>query len=182
MSKHPDLILISAIIFLNILFDGLSIATENSLKWRFGSGLECLEPPAIANDGTVYASVYERETSSHALYAIHSDGTEKWRFTSDHSLCGPTLGFDGTIYIVSSSNTLYALDPDGKEKWRFDDASFYGDAEPALGSDGTVYVAWWDHLFAFSPSGRMKWDLWLHGSQFLNSPLSGSGWDDIRWL
>ena len=173
MSKHPDLILITAIAFLIIVFHGFSTAAESSLKWSFGSGLDCPDPPAVAGDGTVYASVYERETSSYALYAIHPDGTVKWRLTSEHSFCAPTLGFDGTIYIVSSSNKLYAIDPDGKEKWRFEDASFYSGSEPAIGSDGTIYVAWGDRLFAFSPFGRKKWDLWLHGSEFLNTPAVG---------
>lgn len=173
MSKHPNLILITAIAFLILVFHDFSMATENSQKWRFGSNLECHDAPALAEDGTVYASVYERDTSSYALYAIYPDGAEKWRFPSDHSFCAPTLGSDGTIYVVSSSNKLYALDPDGTEKWRFDDASFYSGAEPALGSDGTIYVAWGDHFFAFSPAGRKKWDLWLHGSQFINTPSVG---------
>jgi outer membrane protein assembly factor BamB len=57
------------------------------------------------NDGVLYA--YAR-----------SDGRQLWKHTvSQGALVEPTVGADGTIYVIGPQHNLHALSPDGTERW-----------------------------------------------------------------
>ncbi len=136
-------------------------SAEGDLLWQFdksGNG------SAIGSDGTVYTCTY------HRLYALNSDGTEKWHYEVEYRLGSAlTIGLDGTIYLGETALTipdqqncrLYAINPDGTVKWTF---PTNGDIEssPAVGLDGTIYVApksniGENYLYALNPDGSQKW-------------------------
>ncbi|MFC2079815.1 PQQ-binding-like beta-propeller repeat protein, partial [Candidatus Bipolaricaulota bacterium] len=88
-----------------------ALRPNGSLKWRFNAGppvydarwdvsKSIMSTPAVAYDGTVYV-----HSSADALFAIHPDGTEKWRFYlkwGNDFWSSPTIGPDGVIYIGSA--------------------------------------------------------------------------------
>jgi len=155
-----------------------AINLDGKQKWQFDTGkIEYIEKwnnsksimasPAIASDGTVYI-----HSAADYLFAINSDGKEKWRFPLEwHSdfWTSPTIGRDGTIYIGSArtddSNSmgLFAINPNGKEKWRFIITSGVSSV-PAIADDGTIYVGGADpvtnkgRVYAVNPDGTKKWE------------------------
>ena len=135
-----------------------AIDPHGNLKWtRAISGT--YGGIAIGPDGTIYAG--GGGAGGFILYAYNQDGTEIW-----HSAIGPdaqlVIGDDGTIYVVgyekgSLERTLFALDPNGSVKWR--KAHPYPDFHPAIGGDGTLYMAYGgeNKLRAINPDGSEKW-------------------------
>lgn len=85
----------------------------------------------------------------------------------------PTIGADGTIYAADIGDTehieaphhspqtnLYAIDRNGKLKWKL--TEYWGFYAPAIGADGTVFLAFRDdsltaYLNAMTPDGKVKW-------------------------
>ncbi|MEO0150874.1 MAG: PQQ-binding-like beta-propeller repeat protein [candidate division WOR-3 bacterium] len=56
------------------------------------------------NPGTYYIG------SGSKLYAINSDGTLKWTFTTGSTVkSSPAIGPDGTVYVGSLDGLLYAI-------------------------------------------------------------------------
>jgi hypothetical protein len=74
----------------------------------------------------------------------------------------PAVADDGTVYVgiwssSASSSGLYAINPNGTEKWKYLQEHAIT-AGPAIGSNGTVYVATDDgKLHAVKPDGNRKW-------------------------
>jgi outer membrane protein assembly factor BamB len=94
-------------------------ADIGSQKWKFFT----LKPnfmkssPAVGADGTIYVG-------SEDAYALNSDGSLKWKFTTSAPIVdsSPAVGADGTIYIGADHN-VYALNPDGTQKWKLPPAT-----------------------------------------------------------
>jgi hypothetical protein len=89
------------------------------------------------------------------LFAIHPDGTEKWRFPKSgdpekygSQLANPVIGADSNIYfgIHAGSNLggdghLYALRPDGTPLWSNPPSlGAIGNSPAVIAPDGTLYV------------------------------------------
>ncbi len=139
----------------------LELAT-GAIRWRFPvgpcrtkrkvgpEGARCdVDGIAVGPDGTIYAA-------ADGLYAVHPDGTLKWKFSPGVTHCAstPALADDGTVYVGCQDDMLYAVGPTGLKRWDVrtgDDV----DSSPAIGPDGTIYVGSDDHkLWAVSPPGR----------------------------
>lgn len=139
-------------------------------EWEFlglGSGFVT---PAVGPDGTLYTA-----ESIGFLYAIHPDGSQKWRFAMDGVvvLGGPAFGPDGTVYIGDDSNVLYAIDATtGLPRWR---TRLSGEilSAPAVAADGTIYIRCENgRLYALAPNGAVKWSFNLPASALsLASPV-----------
>lgn len=118
--------------------------------------------PAIGADGTVYVNL----STNGDVYAFNPDGSVKWRFdkpTKGSYGGGPMIGADGTIYSASQDGNLYAINPNGTEKWSFSTGNDIR-AFPALGGDGTIYIATRNSprkLYAVNPDGSEKWSFEL---------------------
>ncbi|MBV9547762.1 MAG: PQQ-like beta-propeller repeat protein, partial [Chloroflexi bacterium] len=115
--------------------------------------------PALAPDGTVYLGFSRpgsRADLEATLYALRppSSGLEAevaWAFNlgPGRQTSSPTLGPDGTVYVVSGTGWLFAISPDGHERWSVQTGPSLK-AAPALSPDGqTVYVSSMDgNLYA----------------------------------
>jgi len=149
-------------------FDGavvLALRPDGSLRWAFqGAGLDyTFQPAAVAPDGSIYIV-----TRRHVV-ALTPDGKLKWHFDPHGEMqAWPVVGDDGTIYAVAgccvsdSGGYFYALNPNGSVRWDFPINRVFGMyAAPALGQDGTIYVAGAGQyqgvsFYALSSDGRLK--------------------------
>ena len=135
------------------------------LQWRFHpAGASSFHAtPALAADGTVYlgfstgGATPEARGTFYALRAPASGTEAEVRWTVDlgpgRQTASPTLGPDGTVYVVSGAGQLFAIAPDGTVQWTLPTGPALK-AAPALGADGTVYLASMDgRLYAVAPPG-----------------------------
>lgn len=163
-----------------------AVNPNGTLKWQL-TGVVLFEGSyAIGADGTIYAAGYD----DGKLYAIRDNGASgaiKWQYELsagvDCRFGGPVLGADGTIYIGLEDHKLYALTDDSDHatlKWSFDT----GDTEmiataPAVGSDGTVYVASYYKVTAIRDDGASGTSLWSYtppsGVIYSSPVISGQG-------
>lgn len=130
-------------------------------KWEFHT-VDGYPYPAVARDGTIYVAsranpgtVDNPLTTPAKVYALNSDGTEKWEYSED----GPTaLSFHstplvdayGTVYLASDNGYLYAIDQNGSfmGKLALSGVTY---SSPALAADGTLYAGTSDgYLYAVS--------------------------------
>jgi outer membrane protein assembly factor BamB len=147
-------------------------SNNGQLKWSFTANWYVDSSPAIASDGTIYIGSHDKK-----LYAINSDGSEKWNFTTEGSIkqSSPAIDVDGTIYIGSFDSKLYAINPDGSQKWNFTTGGAVR-SSPAIGSDGTIYVGSLDHkLYAINPDGTQKWNFITNGGIRSSPAISSDG-------
>lgn len=156
--------------------------------------------PAIASDGTVYAS------GRNNLYAILPNGTTKWILYFNPNPDGhqpgyvssPVIGSDGTIYVNVEDSVLvstngghagiYAIDPStGGPKWRYVHDDFSKDNElasgaPSIASDGTIYAARGSqmvgttnsYIYAVNSDGSFKWRFYTQGRFISATPSIGA--------
>jgi outer membrane protein assembly factor BamB len=89
--------------------------------------------------------------------------TVSWRVALDLPVWStPAVGSDGTIYVGTrkgggrDSGSVYAITKEGSVKWRYSQIGSVL-SSPALGDDGSVYVGGSHGLYAFTPSGTLKW-------------------------
>jgi outer membrane protein assembly factor BamB len=112
--------------------------------------------PAIGTDGSVYVA-------TDSLYALNPNGTVRWTrfFTGEEIRSSAAIGANGTIYFASRNIPLTAMHPDsGRVLWELPlGAQGHVFAAPAIGTDGTIYVAT-DAcvLYAVSSSGTAVWN------------------------
>lgn len=117
--------------------------------------------PAVADDGTLFFTAYD-DSGRGYLYALHPDGTKKWRFPgSDREKISalqssPSIGNNGTIYIGSfggkNKAKLYAVNPNGSLKWSYETGENRITSTPGIGPDGTIYVGSHNWGFLFAPN------------------------------
>jgi hypothetical protein len=137
------------------------------VKWRFKlDGDYSLHSPGVATDGTVYVSLPNGK-----LFAIASDGTQRWVFQAGlgGGVFGPvSVGANGTIYVAGmvpspggGGNTggIFAVTPGGAPSWLFDATGQFIIAGPNVGPDGNLYAVT-DFggigLFSLTPAGQLR--------------------------
>lgn len=129
-----------------------AFSPDGSLRWEFIAERWLTYFPAIAADGTIYVGSHQNHPKESTLYAINSDGTQRWAFQmiEAYNMSAPIIGADGTIYFGSTDKRLYALNSDGTVKWSYETDGQV--KSPAIGADGTVYATSSDgYLYAFGP-------------------------------
>lgn len=93
-------------------------------------------------------------------------GNRKWGYSLDHpdpvgNALTTSAIIGGDAIYIGGSNGLHAVNPDGTEKWNF--PGVVGSYSAAIGSDGTIYAAFFDGsscgqgLYAINPDGSEKW-------------------------
>lgn len=129
-----------ALLIVALASSGAASASEASLKWTFSLDTTTQHRAASSDDGTTYI------TTNDYLYAINSDGSEKWRHhTAGSSFLSPAVGPDGTIYVSSRGNeSIAAFNSNGTNLWqhKFSDyvfVEFNVRQQPSVSSNGDVY-------------------------------------------
>ncbi|MHC4120220.1 MAG: PQQ-binding-like beta-propeller repeat protein [Planctomycetota bacterium] len=135
---------------------------NGSVLWSYDANTPLISSPSIGPDGTVYVG-----GANGKLHAVDSNGSLLWAYpTGGFVYCSPAVSQDGNVYFGSQDGTFHALAHDGTELWSFrtkgpgpmPDGSIL--ASPAIGADGTVYVAglYDPNLYALDPNdGTLKW-------------------------
>ncbi len=169
---------------------------SSRLVWKYSTGSSIYYgSAAIGSDGTIYVGTSWKwhadqqgisdPGAGHKLYAFNPDGTVKWTYnTAGEVRSTPAIGPDGTLYFVvehdnRSKRSLCAVDSDGDEVWVNQLCSGsvpqIGLSCPAIGADGTVYVAAGvagQGLFAFDAEGTQTG--WSNIGNSMSSPSIGS--------
>lgn len=121
--------------------------------------------PAVGDDGTIFISTGAYSITEYGtVYAVSPTGIIQWSYDLDANAYSPAIGPGGTVYVQDYRNALYAFSPSGDLVWKFTDFEqtqhpIYpvGQKVPAIGADGTVYLAA-DGLYALHPStGERLW-------------------------
>ena len=160
----------------------------NRTIWRHDVGEAIYySAPAVGTDGTIYVSTGILFYSTVGrVHAVNPDGTERWSAGLDESTppsdglaqasnngSSPTIGPDGTVYVVDHRNVIYAFDPaTGARRWtnrdyESDNVWAVGQKTPAIAADGTLYVCIDYSLYALEPhEGRELWRQEMRGSNY----------------
>jgi outer membrane protein assembly factor BamB len=112
-------------------------ATAN-VRWMFRAGV-LANSPAVGADGGVYSGSLDGN-----IYALDPAGVELWRARLGQVSGVPALSAEGVIYLGVASpveQMFYALNRDGTVVWSYHLESFIVEGSPAVGPDGTIYVA-----------------------------------------
>ena len=143
--------------------DGRLYVLNNSgeLIWSYDVNSPLIGSPAPGYYGVVYVGADDGR-----IYAIDNKGELLWTYQTEGFIySSPVVSPDGKIYVCSTDGTIYSLATDGSELWQFKTADFgrLGSAvfaTPAIGQDGTVYIAglYDPNLYALDANdGRIKW-------------------------
>jgi outer membrane protein assembly factor BamB len=158
------------------LRDAPAGGNQLAARWSFHpvGGSSWHATPAIGRDGTVYVGFSTNNSSPDAegtLYALQAPTTGieprvVWSVDigPGRQTSSPTLGPDGTIYVLSGNGRLSVISPDGELKWSVQTGPVLK-SSPALGYDGTVYVPSMNgKLYAIAPpsdpsmkTGSIRW-------------------------
>lgn len=165
----------------------LSASCGRRVLWRYRADQAVYyASPAVADDGTIYfgTGMYRNTDgwTTGGLCALNPDGSLKWSQSLGNATYGPSVGNDGTVYVMDRTYTVHAFSPDGSPLWTFDDFDEpvfvkrdMGQRTPAIGSDGTVYAGA-DGLYALDPAtGIPRWHFSRthFGRECIASPVVG---------
>ncbi len=163
-----------------------AIYPNGTAKWIIDDVfIDVFSAPAIDENGNIYVGL---EDSPAYLIAFFSNGTEKWRYSSDYILSSPVIDTNGSIYFGEYNGNLIALYPNGTLKWSKPNIySVY--SSPAIGDDGTIYcTSWYNNVYALYPNnGTIKWQFPTGGRMKANPSIADDGtiyvcsWDDYLY-
>lgn len=125
-----------------------------STIWTLNTG--CIPATlALGSSGSIYCGTAANVTGSF-IESISPNGQFQWSYqTRSIVLVAPTVGPDGTIYVVSSGGEVFALSQDGTLLWSI--FNIHQEITSAvIGPDDTLYVAG-NTLAAISQSGTEMW-------------------------
>lgn len=199
MSPSRFLLLLSAISLVGCFADR-SNPIENRLDARIRWVAEIGSPiyygsPALSNDGqTVYVGTsFPLESTTphqHSLVALDvATGAVRWRYAlgSSEVRSTPAVAPDGSITLLAEersptggflSAAAVRVSATGALVWRRElgigaSPVNIGFSAPAIGADGSVYVAT-DSLYALNPDGTVRWTRFSTGEELRSSPSIGA--------
>lgn len=177
---------------------GGGVQPDPRLLWTFQASAPIYYgSPALSPDHTtVYFGTscprYGEWHADHTFYAVQiADGRLRWTLSlgSREVRSSPAVTPDGSIaFLVQEHDTtgvnvlrdlLYLVAPDARVIWTRNVnhtplGAEVGLAAPAIGPDGTIYVAG-DALYAWRPDGTLKWKAFDPAPEELrNSPVVGA--------
>ncbi len=142
--------------------------SDGSELWRSDRASDDLAGSlALDSRGVLYARTDTISDSNLYAFDTNDEGAELWRLEVEDELGDPVVGFGDQVYVAAGRSTfseteyqLYALDGAGdgeSAEWTFDGGGQIS-TEPAIGSDGTVYIRQDDTMYALAPdSGEEDW-------------------------
>ena len=133
---------------------------------------------AVGADGTIYVGWNDYAAQTSHWYALSPQGGILWTVDVPGSTTKgmPAFGADGTLYFGSrtgSAGSLVAVDPGGSIRWILDGFDRIA-SSPAIGPDGTIYVAGGHHVYAVDPQGEIRWTYKISPRTFRSSPAVAS--------
>jgi outer membrane protein assembly factor BamB len=100
------------------------------------------------------------------LYSLSPSGATNWTHDFAGGAVAPPALAAGRVYLPAYSGQLHALDESGQFQWGYTNQSHYIHYPPAIGVDGTIYLAARrkefpanDLLTCFNPNGSIRWNL-----------------------
>ena len=146
-----------------------AVNPDGSRRWSYKVKNQHVSSSAAVDfDGTIYFQSRDRYT-----YAVSPNGHTKWEIESGNGAATPSIGSDGTIYIIDRTK-LGAITKKGQLKWEFKfSAPGASVSSPAVGNDGTIYVGSEEgSLYAVKSDGSLKWSV-KTGDNIMSSPVIG---------
>lgn len=125
--------------------------------------------PVVGLDNTTYmVSGYPSYPAiDGVLSAVDANGKVKWTTSIGGSYGGPSLGADGTIYVIAGDSSLRAYSQDGKMRWshRASDTLTSFEHAPIIDGAGIIYYTvetpntyqGRGYLIAVNPDGTERW-------------------------
>jgi len=109
--------------------------------------------PSVDHNGVAYFGL------GREMLAIQ-DRAIKWRYGTEGSImCQPSVSAEGCVYFTTWDGYLYCLGPAGELRWKY--AVKVSGSAPAIGDDGTVYLATADScLIAICGKGALSDGPW----------------------
>jgi outer membrane protein assembly factor BamB len=159
----------------------LAVTAAGVEKWNAKVGVRLrFASPAVGDDGTIYVGSYEGVSAVDPV-----TGFVRWTFPTQGRIGStPAIGVDGTLYIGTVGvgggrlSTFYALRDDvthATPLWSYvAEGSGRFSGAPAIGADGTIYVASGGVLLAFSPAGQVVWEFNAGRRNIISSPAIGA--------
>lgn len=135
-----------------------AIKPDTTLDWTARCGDDTIvEPPAIGDDGTLY--IVDRDGGR--LYAVGSDGSNKWDYPAAGRVRGPaSVDGDGTVYFTSEDGNVYAVNADGSEKWTHTMSMGYPYSSVTIAPNGKLFVYCTYGLYALNPADGSEAWMW----------------------
>ena len=134
--------------------DGIlyALGSGGTQAWAYTNFSDGVGSPVIAPDGGIYSA----NGGGNALYGLSPSGKLKWTYSPQNgrfSCDSPAVDASGNAYI--SFGPLFKISNDGTNFW----AATAGFGSPAIGPDGTTYVANFGtlSLSAIQLDGRVDW-------------------------
>ena len=147
---------------------------HSSLNWIFSAEPFNHSAPAIGDDGTIFIGTSRQNVDRAYLYAINSNGTQKWKYQfrgSEEVDGGCAIAADGTVYCISKiyiieqdcSYYLNAFTQSGTLEWRYAinssvQQNYAPEGTPAISSNEVVYVPGKNRFCAVSSDGGLLWE------------------------
>lgn len=123
--------------------------------WNFSTGGEiATSTPAVLSDGTII--IGSRDGN---LYAVNSDGSLKWIFTTKGRIETSPVVSNDKIYVGSNDGSLYAVTAsNGTLLWEFPTSGKIRNPVIAVSPDGNCYFGnEAGEIFAVDEAGDMRW-------------------------
>ncbi|GEM_PF-2389124 len=142
-----------------------SLDGEGNVRWTYpypSSNIAFqVGVPVVSPDGRVALCA----TSRGGLVVLDRGGNELW-----HDAVQATQTYNGSAVFVANGDLLVSdgwhlrrYDSGGELIWMLDlpnipNKSSGINRPPIVANDGTIYCLGWDHVFAISPDGGLKWN------------------------
>lgn len=110
----------------------------NTTEWILPGSSNQNSNLAIGKDGTIYCGF----RGSNYLYALYSNGTEKWKYPTNNPIMSVTIGKEGTIYASDdgkSTGTIYAFKDNGNNATKIWSYNAKYPKMISIGPDRTLY-------------------------------------------
>jgi outer membrane protein assembly factor BamB len=111
-------------------------------------------------------NVYVASGIPSRLYSLSPSGATNWTHDFAGGAVAPPALAAGRVYLPAYSGQLHALDESGQFQWGYTNESHFIHYPPAIGVDGTIYLAARrkefpanDLLTCFNPDGSIRWNL-----------------------